>query len=112
MIPSGTSFLSLFIVCVATCSVGCQSLGSQRTAAVFDSSDALRTVKAEASTTDSGPIVLLSRDIQVSDQPASPESSDQSLWSRLRSPTRFLLPRTDSDSAAVLEPGQGLDDGF
>lgn len=112
MTPSVTGFLSLIVVCFAAFSVGCQSAGSQRSAATFDSSDAVRTVKSEANTADSGPIVLLSRDIQTADQDASPESSDQSLWSKLRSPTRFLLPRTDSDSATVLEPGQGLDDGF
>ena len=112
MIPSVTGFLSLIVVCFAACSVGCQSAGSQRSAATFDSSDAIRTVKSEAGTADSGPIVLLGRDIQSADQQASPDSSDQSLWSKLKSPTRFLLPRTDSDSATVLEPGQGLDDGF
>ncbi|MFT5326984.1 MAG: hypothetical protein ACI8P0_004870 [Planctomycetaceae bacterium] len=112
MIPSGTNFFSLLIVCAAAFSVGCQSAGSQRSAATFDSSDAIRTVKSEENAADKGPIVLLSRDIQTANQQASPESSDQSLWSKLRSPTRFLLPRTDSDSATVLEPGQGLDDGF
>ena len=112
MTPSVTGFLSLLVVCFAAFSVGCQSAGSQRSAATFDSSDAIRTVKSEAGTVDSGPIVLLSRDIQSDDQQASPESSDQSLWSKLKSPTRFFLPRTDSDSATVLEPVQGLDDGF
>ena len=112
MIPSGTRFLSLTVVCVVASSVGCQSAGSQRSAAVFNSADSIRTVRTEESSADSGPIVLLSRDIDVSEQKGSSESADKSLWSKLRSPTRFLLPRTDSDSATVLESAQGLDDGF
>jgi hypothetical protein len=61
---------------------------------------------------DDGSVVLLSRDIQSREQKFSTSSSDQTLWSKLSSPTRFLLPRTDSDSSAVLESAQGLDDGF
>lgn len=36
------------------------------------------------------------------------------LWSKLKSPGRFLLPRTDldEDSAMSLESWQALDDGF
>ena len=112
MIPSGTSILSLIMACFAALSAGCQGAGPQRSAAAFDSSDAIRTVRAEENITDIGPIVLLSRDIDVSEQKGSSESADPSLWSKLRSPTRFLLPRTDSDSATILESAQGLDDGF
>ena len=112
MISSFTGFLSLFLVCVAVFSVGCQSIGSQQSAAVFRSSDAIRTVKSDAVSTDDGSVVLLSRDIQSREQKFSTSSSYQTLWSKLSSPTRFLLPRTDSDSSAVLESAQGLDDGF
>jgi len=92
--------------------VGCQSMGSQRTTAIEATPNSIQTVKADASLNDRSPIVLLSGDLQPTEKQAAAESPDQSLWSKLSKPTRFLLPRTDSDSATVLEPGQGLDDGF
>tara|TARA_R110002072_G_scaffold303094_1_gene493248 strand:- start:58537 stop:58875 length:339 start_codon:yes stop_codon:yes gene_type:complete len=112
MIPSFSGFLSPLVVCVAVFSVGCQSVGSQQSAAVLEPPDTIRTVKADTDTTDSGPVILLNRDIQARNQKFSEDSSGQTLWSKLSSPTRFLLPRTDSDSSAVLEDAQGLDDGF
>ena len=94
--------------------IGCQSAGTQRSAAIWPSLGNVRTVKAESASADQSPIVLLSRDLQASEDQVDAEPSDQSLWSKLRTPTRFLLPRTDADSnsATVLEAEQGLDDGF
>lgn len=112
MIPLCKGLLPLLVVCVAVFSAGCQSIGSQKSAAVFLPSDAIRTVKSDAVTTDNGPIVLLSREIQSREQKSSTSSSDQTLWSKLSTPTRILLPRTDSHSSAILESAQGLDDGF
>ena len=112
MIPLCKGLLSLLVVCVAVFSAGCQGIDSQKSAAVFLPSDAIRTVKSDAVTTDNGPIVLLRRDIQSGEQKSSTSSSGQALWSKLSSPTRFLLPRTDTDSSAILESAQGLDDGF
>lgn len=114
MTSSGTVFQSLLAICLIISAVGCQSAGAQRSAAISNSLDNVRTVKAESTSADQAPIVLLSRDLQASQEEVEAEPSDQSLWSKLRTPTRFLLPRTDADSnsATVLEADLGLDDGF
>ena len=114
MTSSGTVFQSLLAICFIISAVGCQSAGTQRSAAISNSLGNFRTVKAESTSADQSPIVLLSRDLQASEDQVGAELSDQSLWSKLRTPTRFLLPRTDvdSNSATVLEAEQGLDDGF
>ena len=102
---------SLLILTVGF-TVGCQSMGGQRTTAVGDMPSTIQTVKADASSNDRSPIVLLSGNLQPAEKQASTESQDQSLWSKLSKPTRFLLPRTDTESATTLETPQGLDDGF
>lgn len=109
MTLSVARFLLIFVVGLT---VGCQSMGRQRTAAVSHTPNTIQTVKADAGSTTSGPIILLSGDLQPSEGQATAESPDQSLWSKLSKPTRFLLPRTDTEPATTLETPQGLDDGF
>lgn len=111
---SGTIFKSLLAICFMISAVGCQSAGTQRSAELSPALGNIRTVKADSTSAEQSPIVLLGQELQVSDEQDAAESSNQSVWSRLRSPTRFLLPRTDADSssATVLEAEQGLDEGF
>lgn len=109
MTLSVARFMLIFAVGLT---VGCQSMGGQRTATVGHTPSPLQTVKADSRSTDSSPIILLSGDLQPSEEQAAEVSPDQSLWSRLSKPTRFLLPRTDAESATTLETPQGLDDGF
>lgn len=92
--------------------VGCQSMGGQRAAAVGHTPNTIQTVKADSRSTSSSPIILLSGDLQSPEEQTEAVSPDQSLWSKLSKPTRFLLPRTDTESATTLETPQGLDDGF
>lgn len=114
MHSSGTYFQSLLAICFLITVVGCQSAGARQTAAISPSLGNVRTVKAESTSSDQRPIVLLSQELQTAENLMDVEPSDRSLWSKLRTPTRFLLPRTDADSnsAPVLEPEQGLNDGF
>lgn len=109
MTLSVARFMLIFAVGLA---VGCQSTGGQRTAAVGHASSTFQTVKADSRSTDSSPIILLSGDLQPSEEQAAEASPDPSLWSKLSKPTRFLLPRTDTESATTLETPQGLNDGF
>ena len=94
--------------------IGCQSMNGQRTAAVASPPlpSTIQTVKADSQPSDHSPIVLLIGDLQSIEEPAATGSTDQSLWSKLSEPTRFLLPRTDTESAKTLETPQALDDGF
>lgn len=114
MNSSGNYYQSLLAICFMISVVGCQSAGTRRTAAMSPSPGNVRTVKAESTSADQRPIVLLSQELQATESQVDVETSDRSLWSKLRTPTRFLLPRTDADSnsATVLEAEQGLDDGF
>jgi len=92
--------------------IGCQSMKGQRTATVGLQPSTIQTVKADSQSSDHSPIVLLIGDLQSIEEPTATESPDQSLWSKLSEPTRFLLPRTDTESATTLETPQELDDGF
>ncbi len=109
MTPSVSRILLIFAVGLT---IGCQSMGGQRTSAVSPTPNTVQTVKADSRSTDRSSIVLLSGDLQPSEDQAAVASPDQSLWSKLSKPTRFLLPRTDTESAKTLETPQGLDDGF
>ena len=104
-------FLLIFAVGLT---IGCQSMNGQRTAAVAAPPlpSTIQTVKADSQPSDHSPIVLLIGDLQSIEEPAATGSTDQSLWSKLSEPTRFLLPRTDTESAKTLETPQALDDGF
>jgi hypothetical protein len=106
-------FLLIFAVGLT---IGCQSMNGQRTAAVASPPPPLpstiQTVKADSQPSDHSPIVLLIGDLQSIEEPSATGSQDQSLWSKLSEPTRFLLPRTDTESAKTLETPQALDDGF
>lgn len=106
---SVSRFLLIFAVGLT---IGCQSMKGQRTAVVGPPPSTIQTVKADSQSTDNSPIVLLIGDLQSIEEPVATGSPDQSLWSKLSEPTRFLLPRTDTESATTLETPQELDDGF
>jgi hypothetical protein len=79
---------------------------------VGDMPNTIQTVKANVNSTDRSPIILLSGDLQPGENAVASGAPEQSLWSKLSRPTRFLLPRTDTESATTLETPHGLDDGF
>lgn len=88
--------------------------GSQHaTASRHDS--VIRTVRGERTPAENTPAVVLSQQLEEpADDVAATETSG-SLWSKLRAPRRFLLPRTDAgteETETDVEPAQGLDDGF
>ena len=109
MTLSVSRFLLIFAVGLT---IGCQSMRGQRNASVGPAPSTIQTVKADAQPFDHSPIVHLIGDLQPIEEPAATGTPDQSLWSKLSEPTRFLLPRTDTESATTLETPQELDDGF
>jgi len=88
----------------------------QQSTAITSSQNVIRTVKADSETADGSPMILLHRELEASNDEVDAGTTNRSLWSKLRTPTRFLLPRTDVNSATgtVMEPESelGLDDGF
>lgn len=112
MAQSGMSFTQFAIAFLATATIGCQSMGARQTVSTPTSASTVQTVKNESTEPERGPIVLLSRELQASTEQSNTESDKASLWSKLRTPTRFLLPRTDGGQGTVLETSQGFDDGF
>ena len=112
MTQSAMSFKHLAIAFLAISAVGCQSMGTRQTVSKPPLDSTVQTVKSESTDTERSPIVHLSREIQAQTEQSDTESDNASLWSKLRTPTRFLLPRTDHDEGTVLESSQRLDDGF
>jgi hypothetical protein len=114
MTQSGMRPFSLAILLIIASTIGCQSMRGPQSAAMVNGNDAIQTVKSEQPLDDRGAMVRRSRELESSSNEAGSEDPGNSLWSKLRSPTRFLLPRTDADaqSATDLETGPGLDDGF
>lgn len=104
-------FLSL-VALVSLSATGCQSIHGQQSARFRPRQDEIRTVKSEQSSETRSAVVTLSREIQDDGSDGDSGQSKQSLWSRLQTPTRILLPRTDTSEGTVLEEAQGLDDGF
>lgn len=92
--------------------IGCQSIHEQRSASFGHQQDEIRTVKSEQSSETRSAVVTLSREIHDDGSDADSGQLKRSLWSRLQTPTRILLPRTDTSEGTVLEEAQGLDDGF
>jgi len=98
-------------------SIGCQGMRQHQTPSASTrpsgSRDVMLTVSSESSRKSSRqPLVTLSREVEA---PASEtEETSSPLWSRITSPSRFLLPRTDLDenSASKLESTQSLAAGF
>ena len=114
MTISGMRPFSLAILLIIASTIGCQSMRGSQSAAMVNGNDAIQTVKSEHASSDRGSMVRLSQELESPSSDASSKDPGESLWSKLRSPSRFLLPRTDvnAQSATVLETGQGLDDGF
>lgn len=103
--------LSIAVLVIASLS-GCQSIRGQQAADLHHSSNDIRIVKSEQPAESRGAVVTLSRQLETDPSDEVSGGSKKSLWSRIQSPTRFLLPRTDTAEGAVLEEEQGLDDGF
>lgn len=114
MTKSGMRPYSLAILMILSSAIGCQSMRGSQSASLVHENGEIQTVKSERASTDRVSLARLSQELEPSSTDADSEDAGESLWSKLRSPTRFLLPRTDADtqSATVLEAGQGLDDGF
>jgi hypothetical protein len=114
MTISGTKLCLLTAMLIVASSTGCSGLRGHQSAATNISNDVVYAVRAERDTKDRGPIAAVSQELEASSVDEDPSGAVGSIWSKLRSPTRFLLPRTDSDgdTAESLSPAQGLDDGF
>ncbi|MDA1164384.1 MAG: hypothetical protein O3B13_14910 [Planctomycetota bacterium] len=106
-------FLLTAILIVASCT-GCSGLRAHQSAATNVSKDVVFAVRAERDSEVRGPIVAISQELEAPSVDEEPSGTVDSIWAKLRSPTRFLLPRTDSngDTAESSSPAQGLDEGF
>jgi hypothetical protein len=114
MTASGKRYFSLALALLITPLAGCQSMRGHQSVDYRGGQETIQTVKAEQLTDASSSVVTLSRELEESPSDGSLRQTKRSLWSKLQTPTRFLLPRTDTDTnaATVLEAEQGLDDGF
>ena len=112
MTISRMSCFSLVIMLVTASVSGCQSVGGQHSAAFRNGQDVIQTVKAEQAYEERAAVVTLSQELEAAPEEVSSGSTKQSLWSKIQTPTRFLLPRTENSATPVLDAEQGLDDGF
>lgn len=110
-IPGPRCFLSV-IALFSLATVGCQSIHGQQAASIRPQQNGIRTVKSEQPSETRTAVVTLSRELEDDAADTDSGQSKKSLWSRLQTPTRILLPRTDTSEGTVLEEAQGLDDGF